>query len=111
MQELPPFDAWQPTPPEAIATLVAPFEHWWLCGGHTIDWLVGRTTRDHGDTDIGVYRREAETCLAAIGTSRVYLADPPGELRAWDGRDVPDHVNYIWILSEDARAWVLQIML
>lgn len=107
---MPPLDAWRPLAPEVIAAVVAPFDNWWLCGGLSVDWLVGRVTREHGDTDVGVFRSEVEQCLAAIGQDRVFLADPPGELRAWDGGAVPEHVNDFWILAVDRQAWVLQIM-
>jgi len=33
----------------------------------SVDWLAGRPTRPHGDTDIGVFRSEVEACLTAVG--------------------------------------------
>ncbi|MBJ37862.1 MAG: hypothetical protein CMD83_05285 [Gammaproteobacteria bacterium] len=64
---LPPYSAWRPIPPGSITELVAPFENWCLCGGMSVDWLAGRPTRPHGDTDIGVFRSEVEACLTAVG--------------------------------------------
>tara|TARA_Y100001934_G_scaffold222634_1_gene265810 strand:+ start:211 stop:657 length:447 start_codon:yes stop_codon:yes gene_type:complete len=77
----------------------------------SVDWLVGRPTRPHGDTDIGVFRSEVEACLTAIGQDRIFLADPPGQLRQWDGEPVPPSVNDVWVLSRDREAWVLQVMI
>jgi len=103
-------DRWTPIPLDDIQPLLGGFERWCLCGGLSIDLLLGRETREHGDTDIGVFRSDLEDCLTAIGRARVFLCDPPGELTAWDGEAVPECVHDIWIASTDGNHWVLQIM-
>ena len=60
MGNLPPFDAWRPLTPDAVAGVVSPFDNWWLCGGLSVDWLAGHQTRAHGDTDIGVFAQKRE---------------------------------------------------
>ena len=102
---------WQPTEVEAIQKHLGAFRNWCLCGGKSLDWLVGRTTRDHGDTDIGVLRSDLLSCLRQVGARRVFLCRPPGSLAPWDGSNVPDAVNDIWVTDPTGQHWVLQIMI
>tara|TARA_R110002095_G_scaffold197961_1_gene177274 strand:+ start:6078 stop:6407 length:330 start_codon:yes stop_codon:yes gene_type:complete len=39
------------------------------------------------------------------------LCDPPGELVAWDGLNVPEHVHDIWITNADHDHWTIQLMI
>jgi hypothetical protein len=52
---LPAIDAWNPIEVHHIQRLRGEFNNWCLCGGKSLDLLFGRITRDHGDTDIGVF--------------------------------------------------------
>jgi hypothetical protein len=97
-------------PVGGIQSLLGDFRDWCLCGGQAVDWLLGRQTRQHGDTDIGVFRSQLPACLEAIGRPRVFLCDPPGSFTAWDGGRVPDHVNDIWVTDPAGGFWVLQVM-
>ena len=101
---------WTPLALDDIQPLLGDFDRWCLCGGLSIDLLLGRRTREHADTDIGVFRSDLDDCLAAIDRARVFLCDPPGELEPWDGRAVPERVHDIWIASADGESWVLQIL-
>jgi hypothetical protein len=94
----------------AIQRELGPFRAWCLCGGQSLDWLVGRETRPHGDTDIGVFRSDLLDCLRAIGQPRVYLCDPPGSLQQWDGGAVADRVHDVWITDSAGLRWSLQVM-
>lgn len=107
---IPDVSRWQPLQVEAIQEHLGAFGSWCLCGGRSLDWLVGRSTRDHGDTDIGVFRSELEVCLPEIGAPRVFLCDPPGDFTPWDGGPVPLQVHDIWISDIARTCWVLQVM-
>jgi hypothetical protein len=101
---------WRPLEVGAIQSHLGAFRAWCLCGGQSLDWMIGRATRPHGDTDIGVFRSDLRTCLEAIGAARVFLCEPPGDLVPWDGADVPVRVHDIWIVDPSGQYWVLQIM-
>jgi hypothetical protein len=101
---------WQPAEVAAIQQHLGRFHNWCLCGGKSLDWLLGRTTREHGDTDIGVFRSDLISCLKQIGAQRVYLCQPPGSFTPWDGSEVPASVHDIWVTDPPGRHWVLQIM-
>lgn len=101
---------WKPLPVAEIKAQLAPFDRWCLCGGQAIDLLAGRQTRDHGDTDLGVFRSDLASCLDRFPKRRVFLCDPPGTLVGWDGGPIPTHVSDLWIADEEKRHWILQIM-
>jgi len=102
--------SWKTVEVNQIQELLSPFNRWCLCGGKSIDLLLGRNTREHGDTDIGVFRSDLEECLSAIGKDRVFLCAPPGQHSQWDGTPVPNRVNDIWITSADSKQWVVQVL-
>ena len=106
----PAFDKWQPLSVVDLQRELGTFRQWVLCGGYSIDWLVNKATRQHDDIDVGVFRSDLSTCLKAIAELRVYLCDPPGSLRRWDGKEVPKHVHDIWIADAKCSHWILQIM-
>jgi hypothetical protein len=110
MKTPPDVTAWQPMDVESIQRHLGAFRSWCLCGGRSVDWILGRDTRPHGDTDIGVFRSDLGRCLAEIGASRVFLCSPPGGLLPWDGSDVPAAVHDVWIADPGGRHWILQIM-
>lgn len=107
---LPDINNWQSVSPDCIQNLLGEFDRWCLCGGRSLDMVFDRETREHGDTDIGVFRSDLEDCLSSIGRQRVFLCDPPGSHKAWDGKPVPEHVDDIWIIDTDRLHWILQIM-
>jgi hypothetical protein len=110
MKNIPPDKInWQPLTAEEIQHHLGSFNAWCLCGGQSLDWMVGRTTRQHGDTDIGVFRSDLETCLKALGLQRVFLAFK-GHLGPWDGKDVPGSIHDIWITDPIGQFWMFQIM-
>jgi len=104
-------NSWQSLPIPDIQSSLGNFTNGVSCGGWSIDWILGRTTREHGDTDIGVFRSDLINCLNSIDQRRVYLCDPPGELNAWDGEAVPERVHDIWITSAEYDHWTIQLMI
>ena len=107
---IPDLKNWKPIEPTAVQDHLGGFQNWCLAAGHSIDWVIGRKTRDHGDTDIGVFRSELESCLREIGRSRVFLCNSPGGLEPWDGQAVPQKVHNIWITDPKVDHWMLQVM-
>jgi len=106
----PDLDRWQPCAVGEVQSILGDFTKWYLCGGESLDLLVGRRTREHADIDIGVYRSDLVECLSSI-RGVVYLCDPPGEAQRWDGQPIENHVNDIWIAAPDESSWLLQILI
>ena len=71
--------------------------------------ITGHDTRDHGDTDIGVFRSQLCDCLRVVGANRVFLCRN-GAHERWSGRGVPEDVHDIWISDAEGSYWVLQVM-
>jgi hypothetical protein len=104
---------WQPLTPASVEKLFdrlhAP---WWIAGGLAIDAFLGRTSREHGDIDVGVLRRDQLEVQAALTGWDLQAADPPGKLRPWlAGETLPESVHDIWCRRSTDAAWGLQLML
>ena len=110
MRMIPEITSWKPLDVKSIQSHLGDFHAWCLCSGQSLDWILGRITRKHGDTDIGVFRSEVNACLHAIGNDRIFLCDPPGTLTPWDGRDVPDGVHDIFVADPSRQHWIIQVM-
>ena len=105
----PPVTSWKTCAPHELQSHLGAFTGWILCGGHSIDLLVGRHTRDHGDIDIGVFRSHLTGCLDAIGPGRVFLCSS-GAFIQWPGGDVDPAIHDIWISDPAQENWIFQIM-
>ncbi|MGB8355607.1 MAG: hypothetical protein WCD79_17040 [Chthoniobacteraceae bacterium] len=105
----PPLTSWKPCEIHELQAHLDSFTGWILCGGHSIDLLVGRHTRDHGDIDIGVFRSQLTGCLEAIGPGRVFLCSPGGHIQ-WTGGDIDPAIHDIWISDSAQEHWIFQIM-
>ncbi len=77
--------------PHAAVAVMADFNRrWFVAGGWAIDTILGRTTRDHEDVDIAVFRRDQQAL-------RSYLS-------SWDWQKVVPHTDHsapeTWIEGE-----------
>jgi len=102
--------AWKPVAIDELQRQLGSFTEWNLCGGYSLDLILGRPTRSHGDIDIGVYRSEVVACLRAIGKERVFLCNSPGAKMQCDGKEVDPTVHDIWISDRLGDSWLFQIM-
>ena len=89
---------WDPMGPEgAAAELGSLTVCWWVAGGWAIDLILGHQSREHGDLDILVLRRDQSLVREYLGTWDVHAADPPGRLRPWPaGETLPPAVHDVW---------------
>ena len=93
-----------------ISGLLEGFGNWVLCGGRSVDLLLGRQTRSHGDTDVGIFRSDIFDCLSQLKQTQPYLCDPPGHLVRWQGQAIDRHVYDVWLADRKRKKWVLQLM-
>ncbi len=80
-------------------TLSSPLgrRHGWVAGGRAVDLVLGRQTREHGDLDLLVLRRDQATVREELVDWDVHAADPPGSLRPWPvGDSLPPAVHDVW---------------
>jgi hypothetical protein len=104
---------WEPlTPAQVFAALADLDAPWWIAGGRTIDAFLGYESREHGDIDVGLLRRDQLKVQAALAGWDLQAADPPGRLRPWQrGELLPPTVHDVWCLPAADAAWGLQIVL
>jgi hypothetical protein len=102
---------WKPAAVQELQQHMGSFTEWTLCGGCSLDLLLGREIRPHADIDVGVFRSQLIPCLRSIGRERVFLCSRPGTQAAWDGETVDPAVHDIWISDGGREHWLLQIMI
>jgi len=61
----------------------APFR-WWMGGGRALQLHLGRTWRDHADTDIGILRPDVGALGLVLDEWDLHVA-AAGRLTAWRG--------------------------
>jgi hypothetical protein len=70
---------------------------WYLCGGWAVDAWLGRTTREHKDVDIAVFREALPAVLDHFADWALLAHDArlPDDDQQWTGRPVklPAHIH------------------
>jgi hypothetical protein len=104
---------WQPLKPDEVAAIFAPLDApWWIAGGRAIDAFLGYESREHGDIDVAVLRRDQIAAQELLAGWDLQAADPPGSLRRWQpGEVLPEAVHDIWCRPAADAAWGIQLML
>jgi hypothetical protein len=54
---------WKPFTTDELTTMLINSDHWFLDGGHALDTFLRKTTRVHGDIDIGVLSTHSKELL------------------------------------------------
>lgn len=108
--ELGPWDPMRPD--EAVAELGSLKVSWWIAGGWAIDLMLGHQSREHGDLDVLVLRRDQALVREYLSTWDVHAADPPGSLRPWPpGETLPPTVHDVWCRRSPSSPWAFQLMI
>src|SRR5262245_24302833 len=102
---------WEPLPVAALASLFVAYPgRWWVSGGRALELHLGRTWREHEDTDVGVLRAEVAGLPAVLSDWEIWVA-ARGRLRQWGGEPLdPDRAeNNLWCRPAHDRAWALDL--
>jgi hypothetical protein len=76
--------SWDPMAPDEAAAVLGTLKvSWWIAGGWAIDLVLGHQSREHGDLDVLVLRRNQALVREYLSAWDVHAADPPGSLRPW----------------------------
>jgi hypothetical protein len=83
---------------------------WWISGGHALDLHLGRTWREHEDTDIGVVRHDLGTFHGLLAGWDLHVA-AAGQLTRWRGEplELARHQNNVWCRLSASGPWVLDV--
>ena len=99
------------TPTDAVALLSEFRARWWIAGGWALDLFLGKVTRAHNDLDVGIFRKDAQSQLAALRDWDVFEAKN-GVLSPLAAGDAPGaDVNSLWCKRTSAPHWELELML
>jgi hypothetical protein len=102
---------WDPLSPSQAAAIFERLEiAWWIAGGVAIDMFVGRGTREHGDLDIAMLRRDVGALVPLLDEWDVQIAHD-GVLTPWDGAPLGEQIHQFWARPRGAAAWAFEILL
>ena len=104
---------WAPLSVDAVVDRFAgaPFR-WWMSGGRALALHLGRTWRDHDDTDVGILRTDVAAAVARLGGWDVQVA-AAGRLTPWTDRPLTAerHENNVWCRPGPDAPWALDLTL
>lgn len=102
--------AWRPWSPEEVAARLDPLGvTWCVAGGWAIDLAAGRRTRDHGDMEVAVLRRDYHVVRDALRELSPHAA-VSGTLHALaPGEEPPEGYFQTWFT--DGEAWLVDVMI
>ena len=85
---------------------------WWIAGGNALDLHVGRTLREHEDTDVSILRRDhLKVQRHLFNRWQLFKTNQPG-LAPWPmAEPLPIKVGNIWLRRDDTSPWAFQLML
>jgi hypothetical protein len=110
--ELSKLGKWQPVvPTEAIDWLSSLTAPWWVAGGWALDLFLGQQTREHGDLDVGVLRRDSMQLLNVLSSWECYEAKGGVLLRLQAGTAPRADVNSLWCRPLGTDLWKMEILL
>jgi aminoglycoside-2''-adenylyltransferase len=92
--------------------LGAPFR-WCVAGGLAIDRLLGRATREHGDLDVAVFRKDDGLVRKWLAGWELWCAGSPGSgLHRLHIEDrLPADAHGIWCRRLESEPWSFEILI
>jgi hypothetical protein len=83
---------------------------WWISGGRALELHVGRSWRDHEDTDVGVIRRDVLVLGSVLEGWDIHIA-AAGRLTPWTGEGLETslHQNNLWCRHHADGPWLLDV--
>lgn len=102
---------WEPLSlADTIETFARATFSWWISGGRALELHLGRSWRDHEDTDVGLSPRDAPRLRTVLDGWDIYVA-AAGRLEPWNGHEprADRHENNLWCRSDPTRPWSLDV--
>ena len=102
---------WRPLALDEVVRLFSGFPaRWWIGGGHALDLHLGRSWREHGDSDVGVLRQDGAALRELLAGWDVHVA-AAGRLSPWAGGTLlaAASQNNLWCRESADRPWCLDV--
>jgi len=105
-------DSWQPLSPDDVREVLAGVPTpWWIAGGWAIDLFLGERTREHGDMDILILRKDRLAIQSHLSDWDLHKSQQPG-LKPWPhGEYLLPPVTDIWCRYDSSSPWSMEFML
>ena len=102
---------WDPVLPREVAAVFSPLGiDWWIAGGVAIDLFAGRTTREHGDIDVAILRRDVAYLRPLVDSWEIRIAHD-GALTPWRGEQLTPQQHQFWVRRPGVEPWSFEILL
>ena len=79
----------------------APFR-WWVSGGRALELHLGRSWREHDDTDVSLVRRDCPALRRLLAGWEIYIA-AAGRLTPWRGEEPKEERHENNLCAAEAR--------
>ena len=102
---------WEPLALSDTVALFAPAPfRWWISGGLALELHLGRSWREHDDTDVGIRRRDASLLPGVLRGWDIHLG-VSGVLQPWTGGQLASggHENNLWCRRSPEGPWRLDV--
>jgi hypothetical protein len=99
------------TPQEGSKLLRALSAPWWVAGGWALDLFLGVTARVHQDLDIGIFRKDVGSVVAAMPGWEFFEARAGVLSLLPVGATPRAEVNSLWCKRATETQWELELML
>lgn len=104
-------DSWDPISVDDLAAIFSGVGiDWWISGGWAIDLFLGRTTREHKDTDVSILRADQLLVQGRLRDWELFKTKQPG-LAPWPrGEYLESPVNCVWARRGARSPWAFEVM-
>jgi hypothetical protein len=110
--ELPGHASWDAlTPRDALTLLSAVHLPWWVAGGWALELYLGKVSRTHKDLDIGIFRKDAASVIAALSGWEFFEAREGVLSPLAVGVAPRAEINSLWCKRGNAAQWEFELML
>jgi hypothetical protein len=100
---------WEPLAVDAVQQLFASCGvRWWVSGGRALELHVGRSWRDHEDTDVGMLRNDVSALPDVLVGWEIWVA-AGGRLRPWYQEALAKEENNLWCRPQPEQPWALDL--
>ncbi|GAA0605492.1 hypothetical protein GCM10010174_22820 [Kutzneria viridogrisea] len=106
------YGPWEVVDPVAAAALCEGMDApWWVAGGWAIE-AYAAVQREHGDIDLGVFRRDLPTVLEHFTRTHHVWAAGSGALQPiTKPEELPSWATQLWIREHAGGPWLLDLLL
>lgn len=107
----PEYEPWKPLSlADTIETFRGASFRWWISGGFALELHLGRSWRNHDDTDVSLARGDVPKLRSVLDGWDIHVA-AAGQLEPWTGHALLSerHQNNLWCRRDANGSWHLDV--